>query len=183
MAEWLCLAELRSRLGPASSEFALASAGTHALVDEPMDPYAVRALAELGIRAAGSVGRQLDPHVVDRADLVLCATREHRSTVLAEQPRALRRTFTLREFHRATAGLDPAELDGGDAREAMRSLVEHAVARRGWTATGPRSDDDLGDPYGASQDTFRACAALIRQALAGPVSLVAEAVGDRRRAS
>jgi protein-tyrosine phosphatase len=179
MAEWLCLTELRGQLGPAASGFALMSAGTHALVDEPMHPHAVRALAELGVKAAGSFGRQLDAGAVDRADLVLCATREHRSEVLSENPRALRRTFTLREFHRATAGLDPAELDGRDAQAAMRSLVEQAAARRGWTAAGPRTDDDLGDPYGARLEAFRVCAALIREALAGPVSLVAAAAGKR----
>jgi protein-tyrosine phosphatase len=181
MAEWLCLTELRRQLGRAASGFALASAGTHALVDEPMDPYAVRALAELGVTAAGSFGRQLDAGAVDRADVVLCATRAHRSEVLVEQPRALRRTFTLREFHRATAGLDPAELDGSDAQEAMRSLVEQAAARRGWTAAGPRTDDDLGDPYGARLEAFRVCASLTHEALAGPIALIAAAIGRDRR--
>ena len=180
MAEWLCLAELRRQLGRAASGFVLASAGTHALVDEPMDPYAVRAPAELGVTAAGSFGRQLDAGAVDRADVVLCATRAHRSEVLVEQPRALRRTFTLREFYRATAGLDPVELDGSDAQAAMQSLVEQAAARRGWTAAGPRTDDDLGDPYGARLEAFRVCASLIREALAGPISLIAAATGDYR---
>jgi hypothetical protein len=68
---------------------------------------------------------------------------------------ALRRTFTLRKLHRATAGLDPAELDGSDVQAAMRSLMVQAAARRGWTAAGPRADDDLGDPYDARLEAFR----------------------------
>jgi hypothetical protein len=45
---------------------------------------------------------------------------------------------------------------------------------------GPRTDDDLGDPYGAPLQAFRVRASLIREALTGPISLIAAATGDYR---
>ncbi|KQC36975.1 hypothetical protein UK82_18530 [Frankia sp. ACN1ag] len=62
----------------------------------------------------------------------------------------------------------------------MQSLVGLASSRRGWTATGPRSDDDLPDPYRGSLDAFRECAQTIIECLAGPISLVAAASTGRR---
>jgi len=180
MAERLCAAELRMRLGSAASNFALASAGSHAVVGESMHRHAAQALAELGVDEGQFVAQQLKGGAVALADLVLCARREHRSAVLIENPRALRRTFTLREFGRATAGLGPDELDGQDARTAMGSLVGLAASRRSWTANIQPVDDDIPDPFGMRIQAFRDCAETIRACLSGPISLVAAAVNNLR---
>ncbi len=180
MAERIAEAELGRQLGSAATSFALASGGIGALVGEPMDRYSAEALAELGIAEGSFRAQQLVGSTIALADLVLCASREHVSVVLTEEPRALHRTFTLREFRRATADLDPGDLAGEEVRAAMQSLVGLASSRRGWTATGPRSNDDLPDPYRQSLNVFRECAQTISECLAGPISLVAAAAGGRR---
>ncbi len=175
MAEKIAAAELKRHLRSAATSFAVGSEGIAALVGEPMDQYAAEVLDELGIPEGRFRARQLAGSTVALADLVLCASREHVSTVLGEDPRALHRTFTLRQFCRVTADLEPDDLDGGDARAAMQSLTELAAHRRGWATGGHRRDDDLPDPYGRPLDAFRECAETIVECLSRPISLVADA--------
>ncbi len=66
----------------------------------------------------------LSPDLVGRADLVLTAAREHQSTVLALDPDARAKTFTIRQAGRLTRWL----LDEGIV-EAAR---ERAHVPQGW---------------------------------------------------
>jgi protein-tyrosine phosphatase len=104
---------LASRL-PAE-RFEVSSAGVGAMVGYAMSRYAAEELRSYGGDPTGFAARQLTPEIIEATDLVLTATRELRSQVLAEMPSALRRTFTILEFaalaDRADAGLStPAEL-------------------------------------------------------------------------
>jgi protein-tyrosine phosphatase len=91
-------------------------------------------LARLGYEATGHQSRALDVHHIEQADLVLTAAREHRASVLSMSPRALRKTFTLREF---------AALIDGVESDSLEDLVADASRRR---STAP-ADVDLPDPY------------------------------------
>jgi protein-tyrosine-phosphatase len=123
---------LRERLDP--QRFEIASAGVRGWVSAPVDSMVVLELARLGHEATGHKSRALDVHHVEQADLVLTAAREHRASVLALSPRALRKTFTLREF---AALIQDVESD------SLEELVADASRRR---STAP-SDVDLPDPY------------------------------------
>ncbi|MET0820561.1 MAG: hypothetical protein ABWY58_06330 [Aeromicrobium sp.] len=119
---------LRTRLDP--QRFEVASAGVRGWDRQPMDPMAADELRRLGHTSATFRSRPIDSSVVESADLILTATREHRSEVLVTDPKALRRTFTLLEFaalselvdaggpevHRATA----EQIDAGVATVALR---------------------------------------------------------------
>ena len=93
-------------------------------------------------------------------------------------PRATARTFTLREFQRLAAGVDPTVLPA-DVIDRGRALVVATGARRGLVPLGP-DGDDLSDPYGAPARAFEACAAAIVDLLRAPLDLWAPGLGAAR---
>jgi protein-tyrosine phosphatase len=118
-----------------SERFEVSSAGVGAMVGYAMSRYAAEELRSYGGDPTGFAARQLTPEILEASDLVLTATRELRSQVLAEMPTALRRTFTILEFaalvERAETGT-PAELVKWAATH--RSLAGDVV-------------QDVSDPY------------------------------------
>jgi protein-tyrosine-phosphatase len=123
---------LRERLDP--ERFEVASAGVRGWDAAPVDSMVVLELARLGHEATGHQSRALDVHHVEQADLVLTAAREHRAAVVDLSPRALRKTFTLREFAALIEDVDS---------ESLEELVADASRRR---STAP-PDVDVPDPY------------------------------------
>jgi protein-tyrosine phosphatase len=87
------------------------------------------------------------------ADLVLTVSRALRSRVLEDEPTALRRTFSLREFAALSRVLEPE----GSPRE----LVAAAAAHR-W-AVG-QDEHDLADLAGSSRRKHREVADRIAEA-------------------
>lgn len=129
------------------------SAGTHALIDHPIDPRMSRYLPP-GSPSEGFRSRQLDESMVLDAQLVLTLTREHRALVLARAPLALRRTFTLLEFVHLSEALSrtvgPARTDA----ETLALLLPLAYQQRG---TAHPTDDayDIADPYRRPEAVYR----------------------------
>jgi protein-tyrosine phosphatase len=134
---------LRDRLD--GDRFEVASAGVRGWDRKPMDSMAAMELQRLGHSAETFRSHPLDSYLVESADLILTATREHRSEVLALTPQALRRSFTLLEFAALT------ELVDGDDPAA---LVAHAAQRR---SLAP-AKADVRDPYRRGPDVHRATA-------------------------
>ena len=124
---------LASRLPP--DRFDVSSAGVGAMVGYAMSKYAAVELRAYGGDPTGFAARQLTAGMVEAADLVLTATRELRSQVLAEVPGALRRTFTILEF---AALVEQAE--GSSPEE----LVKWAGVHRSRVAG---QEQDVPDPY------------------------------------
>lgn len=178
MAERLVAAALATRLGGEAARVRVHSAGTWGHEGSPMEAFALDTLAALGLDRATSAAfraRELTAEMVEQADLVLVASREHRAAVVTLVPRAAGRTFTLREFSRLSAGVDAATLPG-DLVERGRALVGAAAGRRGLVPAGP-AGDDLADPYGAPARAFEQCAADIVDVLRQPLDLWAPGRG------
>ena len=134
------------------------SAGTGGWhVGESMNPPATRQVLERGGDPDGFAARQLRGEHIDSSDLILTATGEQASYVIALRPDAMSRTFALREFGRLLADVDPNQLppslptpEGVLARG--RALVAVTDRRRGgWP---PRPEDDLDDPWGLGDRFF-----------------------------
>ena len=148
---------LRMRIGgllpDVGSAVHVASAGVRALTGQPMDGSAAAELRRLGGDATTFRARQLTGEIAGRADLVLTATRALRSRVLEEAPRALKRTFTLREFAAIVGSptFTEQQFDGPVA------LVATAAAWRGSIAV---DDYDIADPIGRSAEVHRGVADL-----------------------
>ena len=120
------------------------SAGTGAPVGEPMGSVTRRIAASLGADDRSHRARALTDRMLEDADLVLVASRAHREILLARVPRALRRTFTIREAGRIAALLPPgAPGNIGD----LTSVVEQLARRRTDAAASVPADDDVVDPH------------------------------------
>lgn len=181
MAERLGHDRLRRVLGHESASFHVASAGTAAIVGEPIQEHAAALLRDCGIDPGDFHARQLSERLVVSADLVLTMTREHRAEIAMVVPDALPRLFTIREFARLIP-VAAAEIELGPAAfgRAM-SLVPAVSARRAIIRPGRPSDDDVGDPFGGPASGYRrpfevieAAVERIVAAIAGPARVLAD---------
>jgi protein-tyrosine phosphatase len=131
------------------------SAGTHALVGEPMESNARDRLEQNGFAADGFVARQLTADMVAGSDLVLTATRAHRGGVAQLHPRALRYVFAFREFADLVSGIEE-RLAGptDDAQTHVTRVVALAAGERGLRAPMPDEDANIVDPYRRPAELF-----------------------------
>jgi protein-tyrosine phosphatase len=172
-AERLFAARLREGLGAeVASKFEVSSAGTWGLVGEPMQPEAARALVARGGDPAGFVARELTVDMVNEADLVLGATREHRAAAVTFDPRASSRTLTLRELARLLGPVGPAAITATEPAERMAQVLTAAIANRGLVPPVDPRDDDIADPYGQSRSAYERAAEEIDAALRPVIGLL-----------
>ena len=168
-------AELDRSWGPGLVE--VSSAGTGALVGHPMEDQARALLEARGYAADGFRARDLTSQLVADADLVLTATRAHRGKVMALHPRAIRRTFTFREFAHLVSGLTDDELRGegeGMPRDHVARVVALAAGQRGVDAPLVDAEADIVDPYRLSRKVFEAMSTQILGSLPQVVRALAK---------
>lgn len=172
LAERLLRARLSDRLAERHDRVVVSSAGVRALVGSSMTEEAASELRSLGGDADAFVSRQLTAELVNESDLVLAATRQHRSDAVSLAPRALRSAFTLRELHRLLRDADVSGLPA-DPADRLRELVGLARGRRGFVPPAVEGDDDVSDPYGRSAQTYAATTKQIVPAVEFLVGAVA----------
>jgi protein-tyrosine phosphatase len=166
MAERLMLDGLASRFGPDGFDVEVRGAGTYGGHEgEPMHGPAAQVLRERGVAPDGFTSTWLREEQVRWADLVLTATAEHRSAVLGLEPKALRRTFTLRELARLAREVEPAELPAGTPGERLAALAARAADLRATNPPSHRGADDVDDPFGEPIEAYREAAEEIATAL------------------
>lgn len=158
---------LRSKL---PEGFEVSSAGMFALAGQPMSPRAAAQLEQYGGDPAGFEARQLDSSIALGSDLILVATAELRSQVLAEWPALLRRTFTVREFAALLDVVGPSSgpssssgtRGGSGTLDELRALVAEAQARRSEVRG---IDYDIPDPFRQSDEAHELAARLMHDAV------------------
>ncbi len=155
IAEQLLSAAAARHFG-ARNTWQVSSAGTDASFVSPMHEFSAQALLDRAALVDGHRTRQLDGDMLREADLVLTATREHRSAVVRRLPAAIGRTFTMLQFARLSDAVEPLTAD--DPGELGRRLVAEAKAARGMLQPVPPEQDDLADPMGRPLAEFQACA-------------------------
>ncbi|MGY1752146.1 arsenate reductase/protein-tyrosine-phosphatase family protein [Blastococcus sp. SYSU D01042] len=127
--------------------FDVRSGGTHARPGRAAHPFTAAALERRGLTAESHVARRLSAADLDWADIVLTMTAQHREAVLTLDPRALRRTFTLREAADLCGDLAAHRLTGVPSREGGRALAAALAEAR----AGRRADqEDIDDPVDGS---------------------------------
>lgn len=169
---------LAARLAAAEVDATVRSAGTAALVGEPM----TRETTELSVRFGGGGGKhvamQLSEALIAEADLVLTAAREHRAAVASLVPRAARASYTIKEFARIADFLeqDPESADALSDATTPAALVELVSMSRGF-ASPPITpdDDDIVDPYRRSAELYENSGRAIDAAVAAIVRTLSRA--------
>ncbi|GAA4284571.1 low molecular weight phosphatase family protein [Brevibacterium daeguense] len=128
------------------------SAGTHALVGEPVTPQTAVIAEQLGVEIGSFRARQLETAQIRQADLVLALDRTHRAAVVELVPQAVRKTFTLRELARFLPLVTPEREARPDQR--WRSAVALAQRQRRPPTDDPGSVDVV-DPFRQSDEVYR----------------------------
>jgi protein-tyrosine phosphatase len=151
---------LGSQLGPSVS-----SAGTHALVGHPIAEPMAALLHQAGAEAKPFQARRLSEQMLKDADLILPMTRVQRGLIVELWPRAVRRTFTLREFARLLTQVDPLALSQGTTPgDRLHTAIRLAAAERGRWRTSP-DEDDVVDPFRLSAELYAESFAQINSAV------------------
>lgn len=171
---------LRARLHDLSVPAKIRSAGSRAVVGDGMTPEAALVAHRHGGGGEKHVACQLVEPLVASADLVLTATREHRSAVVALYPRAARYSFTLKQFARMLAPVMEQAIPAGawDAEDvvaageesrsaqALRALIAEVAATRGFSPPPEHpDDDDIEDPFRRSMDVYDRVGVLVDAAV------------------
>lgn len=120
-----------------SKGFAFASAGTHALVGQAIDPPMADQVAAPG-ETGDHRAQQLSHELVEKADLILAMGAEHRRYILDEWPSAARKTFII--------GHAAREISSMPEGSTLDDVTTHLWHHRG---TSPR--DEVDDPYRRGQ--------------------------------
>jgi protein-tyrosine phosphatase len=134
---------LANQLGPTVR---VSSAGTHALVGHPISEPMAALLRRIGVEPEPFEARRLSEQMLKEADLILPMTRAHRGLIVELWPAAVRRAFTLREFARLLANVDPSALPRGTLAGRLHAAIRLAAAERGRWRTSPE-EDDVVDPF------------------------------------
>jgi protein-tyrosine phosphatase len=167
----ICRSALAERLGRAYLDDALdenagavriVSAGAQAVVGAAMHPHSALVLHGYGAEAGDFRAQQLTQQLAVEADLTLAMTRAHRREVLQLAPRALARTFTIREAAGALALVESGAAEGATFGERARRLVAAMADAR---SRRPAGEDDVPDPIGLPIEAHAEAAELIADAL------------------
>jgi protein-tyrosine phosphatase len=165
LAERLGRAYLVESLGEHADAIRIVSAGTRAVVDSAMHPDSALVLQGYGAEAGDFRARQLTEAHPAEADLILTMTRAHRRDVLHVAPRALSRTFTLREAADLLRLLgEDHQPPGDDFRERASGLVRALAEARSMRAADGAADD-VPDPVGRPIEVHGEAGELIVEAL------------------
>jgi RpiB/LacA/LacB family sugar-phosphate isomerase len=107
------------------------SAGLGAVDGQPPSPFAVKAMAELGIDISACRSCALTAEMVCEADYVFGMTHGHVDTIVALYPQATEKTFVLREFDETlnTFEKDIQDPIGGsyEVYQNCRDQIEHGI--------------------------------------------------------
>ena len=159
----------------------LASAGTRGQVGQSIpDPLLLR-LAAAGADSSPHVARQLTPELIADAGLVIAATRAHRAAVAELYPPAVRITFTLRELARLASDLPPGDRAPLDPAARLGAFVGALAAQRGLASPVDPADDDVIDPYRASDARYEEAWQQLRAGAAAMLKALVPAPQVRRQ--
>jgi protein-tyrosine phosphatase len=153
------------------------SAGTQSMVGHDMTPEAAHLAAHYGADPVNHASKQLTEQQITDADLILTATRDHRSKVVSLHPRAARHTYTLNQFARLApaavesladpdaapaSSVELAETPQTDLATQLRNLVAEIAATRGFSPPPLHpDDDDIEDPYRQSTEVYARVGAVL----------------------
>lgn len=136
------------------TDIVVSSAGTAALVGEPVDEQSAVRISKAGADPSGFTARQLSRTMIAEADLVICATRDHVDSVARAYPRALRYAFALTDLGHLLARVTEAEIIASPGANRIARVAAAAISKR--PSVHPRPPDEAGivDPFRREGSVF-----------------------------
>ena len=126
----------------------------------PAIPDAVAAMERRGLDVSDHRSSETTARLVDGADVILAAERDHVVKIAALSPSAFPHTMTLPEFlDRAANAEGTGELAGRTVRERLAMLTANRAAGEYLRSTVPQIDD----PTGRSPRVFEAAVVALEQ--------------------
>ncbi|HIW98593.1 MAG TPA: hypothetical protein H9871_00450 [Candidatus Nesterenkonia stercoripullorum] len=149
------------------------SGGLAAHDGEDMQPPMKQRVREYGADSEDFTARQITSDMLEEADLILAATRDHVQDMISAVPDAAERTFTVPELGELLAQIDVESLprDASSPAETLSAVVTAVEAVRSDQGRQERTADDVVDPYMLPEGVYDEAFEQIR----GPL----EALGDR----
>ena len=133
----------------------VSSAGVFAMVGESITPEVAVSLTYSGYKPEKHAARQAIPEVIEKANLILTATQEHRAQVVRTFTRANRNTFTIKEFANLANFLrTPNDDIEFEKAEDLIDKVRITASARGYAPE--LSNYEIADPYMFAQTVFDA---------------------------
>ncbi|MBP5319776.1 MAG: low molecular weight protein arginine phosphatase [Kiritimatiellae bacterium] len=83
---------------PPGSEWSCSSAGLMPVPGQSASRHAVKALAEVGVPLSGHTARAVTAAILDRSDMILVMSEDHRDLLLRRYPTLQDRIYLLRSF-------------------------------------------------------------------------------------
>lgn len=157
--------ERRLRAALVGFDVHVSSAGSAALVGQPMSPGSDRLLAESGIAHEDFVARQLSARLVEDADVIIGAGRDHIGAAARLSPRALQRGLALLDLADLLADADLASIRPASGRERGEQITQLARSHRPEIPARSADNATIMDPYGRGEGAYRQMADQIEQAL------------------
>ncbi len=144
------------------STVGIESAGTMLDADgRPASDGALRSMKKRGLDLHEHISQPVSSDMVQQADLVLGMERAHVRALVNLEPDAQPRTYTLLEFARRGAAIEPRRSD----QPLADWLDEVHTGRTARDLLGASDDDDIADPIGRRQGYYHRCADQIVEAL------------------
>jgi protein-tyrosine-phosphatase len=168
MIEAMLDSMLRERLGEGSVDVHSSGFGPVGL--PPIDE-AVEAMRRRGFDVSSHRSTATTRELVERADVILTAERQHVVKIAALSPDAFRQAMTLPEFLAAAASSASSGADG--VRSWIRSLTEQRTASAYLREPVP----EVADPTGSVSRVFEAAVVTIEQQCREVAALLVSAVG------
>lgn len=126
----------------------------------PAIPDAVDAMERRGLDVSGHRSSEITTRLVDGADAILTAERDHVVKIAALSPPAFPRAMTLPEFVERAAIAVPTE---GCGDQAVRELMEMLTANRAAGEYLRSAVPEIDDPTGSPTRAFEAAVVALEQ--------------------
>lgn len=160
---------LRDKLKTLPNQFAISSAGTHALLGGQVPQEIVNYAQSQEVILQGHQPREMTAGIVGNADLILTAERAHRSEVVSLVPRASAKTFTLKQLARLAHEHELAIASGDIPVPTVASLTDLISELADFRSIAPPPEspqaDDIEDPYRKSNTHYVQAGDSISQAV------------------
>jgi protein-tyrosine phosphatase len=129
----------------------ITSAGTHGLIDHPIDPSSGKLMESVGIDPSRFRSKRLTKTMAESADLILCFEKRQRTYVARLAPLTARRTFLLTEFNALSSHAHANKTIVGST---IQDRLDSVITSTALSHPMPQEIREIDDPHGKDFATF-----------------------------